>query len=94
MKSAHVPALHYVVDWLAKPETREQLAVKVRFSRTCRAGAKHFDPTPISFNQKSIEDDEDDVGRTLEQEREELQKEAFSVASASAMWRELVDGSD
>ena len=94
MKSAHVQALHYVVDWLAKPETREQLTVKTRFSRTCRAGAEHFDPTSISFDQHLMEDEEDDVRRTLEQEREEMQKEAFSAAIGSAMWRELLDDSD
>ena len=94
MKSAHVQALHYVVDWLAKPETREQLTVKTRFSRTCRAGAEHFDPTSISFDQHLMEDEEDDVRRTLEQEREVMQKEVFSAAIGSAMWRELLDDSD
>ena len=78
MKSAHVQALHYVVDWLAKPETREQLTVKTRFSRTCRAGAEHFDPTSISFDQHLMEDEEDDVRRTLEQEREEM-RDAFEA---------------
>ena len=94
MKSAHVPALHYVVDWLAKPETREQLTVKVRFSRTCRAGAEHFDPTSISADQQLMEDEEDDVRRTLGREREELHKKALSAEIGSAMWRELADDSD
>ena len=94
MKSAHVPALHYVVDWLAKPETRDQLAVEIRFSRNCRAGAEHFDPTAISFDHRLMEDEEDDLRRTLEQEREESQTETLCADIGSSMWRELVDDSD
>ena len=77
--------------WVAKPGTRDQLAVKVRVSRTCRAGAEHFNPTYISADQQLMEEQEDEVRRALDAEREEM--EALSRIG-SAMWRELVDDSD